>query len=52
MLSAFIDTSAFREMPPRASPARLVTVAMMRPATKSKAGRMLAQALGSIGHLP
>lgn len=52
MLSPFIDTSAFREMPARGCPTRLVTVAMMRPGDKVESYRMLAQALGSIGHLP
>jgi glycosyltransferase involved in cell wall biosynthesis len=52
MLSPFIDTSAFSEMPARACPTRLVTVAMMRPGDKLDSYRMLAQALGSIGHLP
>ncbi|RUX30183.1 glycosyltransferase family 1 protein [Mesorhizobium sp. M7A.F.Ca.US.011.01.1.1] len=52
MLSPFIDTSAFREVPARGCPTRLVTVAMMRPGNKLDSYRMLAQALGSIGHLP
>ncbi|WP_136617144.1 MULTISPECIES: glycosyltransferase family 4 protein [Mesorhizobium] len=52
MLSPFIDTSVFREMPARGCPTRLVTVAMMRPGDKVESYRMLAQALGSIGHLP
>ncbi|TJV34679.1 MAG: glycosyltransferase family 4 protein, partial [Mesorhizobium sp.] len=52
MLSPFIDTSAFREMPARGCPTRLVTVAMMRPGDKVESYRMLAQALGPIGHLP
>ncbi|QKD01634.1 glycosyltransferase family 4 protein [Mesorhizobium loti] len=52
MLSPFIDTSAFRDMPSRSCPTRLVTVAMMRPGDKVESYRMLAQALGSIGHLP
>jgi glycosyltransferase involved in cell wall biosynthesis len=52
MLSPFIDTSAFRETPARGCPTRLVTVAMMRPGDKVDSYRMLAQALGSIGHLP
>ncbi|TIU52177.1 MAG: glycosyltransferase family 4 protein [Mesorhizobium sp.] len=52
ILSPFIDTSAFREKPARGCPTRLVTVAMMRPGDKVESYRMLAQALGSIGHLP
>ncbi|TPK94440.1 glycosyltransferase family 4 protein [Mesorhizobium sp. B2-4-12] len=52
MLSPFIDTSVFREAPARGCPTRLVTVAMMRPGDKVESYRMLAQALGSIGHLP
>lgn len=52
MLSPFINTSVFREMPARGCPTRLVTVAMMRPGDKAESYRMLAQALGSIGHLP
>ncbi|MET3522327.1 glycosyltransferase involved in cell wall biosynthesis [Mesorhizobium abyssinicae] len=52
MLSPFIDTSAFRETPTRGCPTRLITVAMMRPGDKLESYRMLAQALGSIGHLP
>ncbi|RWL43966.1 MAG: glycosyltransferase [Mesorhizobium sp.] len=52
MLSPFIDISAFRETPARGSPTRLVTVAMMRPGDKLESYRLLAQALGSIGHLP
>ncbi|TIX22615.1 glycosyltransferase family 4 protein [Mesorhizobium sp.] len=52
MLSPFIDTSVFREMPARGCPTRLVTVAMMRPGDKIESYRMLAQALGLIGHLP
>ncbi|RWA63064.1 glycosyltransferase family 4 protein [Mesorhizobium sp.] len=52
MLSPFIDTSAFRETPTRGCPTRLVTVAMMRPGDKLESYHMLAQALGSIGHLP
>ncbi|RUW59765.1 glycosyltransferase family 4 protein [Mesorhizobium sp. M7A.F.Ca.US.008.03.1.1] len=52
MLSPFIDTSAFKEMPARGCPTRLVTVAMMRPGDKVESYRMLAQALGSICHLP
>ncbi|TKD46786.1 MAG: glycosyltransferase family 4 protein [Mesorhizobium sp.] len=52
MLSPFIDTSIFREMPARGCPTRLVTVAMMRPGDKLESYRMLAQALGPIGHLP
>ncbi|MER8829506.1 glycosyltransferase family 4 protein [Mesorhizobium sp. M0938] len=51
MLSPFIDTSVFRELPARDCPTRLVTVAMMRPGDKVESYRMLAQALGSIGHL-
>ncbi|MER9413933.1 glycosyltransferase family 4 protein [Mesorhizobium sp. M0589] len=52
MLSPFIDTSAFHEMPVLDYPTRLVTVAMMRPGDKVLSYRMLAQALGLIGHLP
>ncbi|AZV23506.1 MULTISPECIES: glycosyltransferase family 4 protein [unclassified Mesorhizobium] len=52
MLSPFIDTSAFREIPARGCPTRLITVAMMRPGDKLGSYRMLAQALGLIGHLP
>lgn len=52
MLSPFIDTSAFHEMPVLEYPTRLVTVAMMRPGDKVLSYRMLAQALGLIGHLP
>ncbi|RWP51162.1 glycosyltransferase family 4 protein [Mesorhizobium sp.] len=52
MLSPFIDTSVFRELPARGCPTRLVTVAMMRPGDKVESYRMLAQALGPIGHLP
>ncbi|MDG4882697.1 glycosyltransferase family 4 protein [Mesorhizobium sp. WSM4884] len=52
MLPPFIDTSLFRETPARGCPTRLVTVAMMRPGDKADSYRMLAQALGSIGHLP
>ncbi|TIR27449.1 MAG: glycosyltransferase family 4 protein [Mesorhizobium sp.] len=52
MLSPFIDTSGFRETPAPGCPTRLVTVAMMRPGDKLGSYRMLAQALGSIGHLP
>ncbi|RWB57192.1 glycosyltransferase family 4 protein [Mesorhizobium sp.] len=52
MLSPFIDTAAYREMPARGCPTRLVTVAMMRPGDKVESYRMLAQALGPIGHLP
>ncbi len=52
MLSPFIDTSVFGEMPARGCPTRLVTVAMMRPGDKVESYRMLAQALGPIGHLP
>jgi glycosyltransferase involved in cell wall biosynthesis len=52
MLSPFIDTSVFRELPARGCPTRLVTVAMMRPGDKVESYRMLAQALGRIGHLP
>ncbi|CAN7316746.1 glycosyltransferase family 4 protein [Mesorhizobium amorphae] len=52
MLSPFIDTSAFQELPVRGCPTRLVTVAMMRSGDKVESYRMLAQALGSIGHLP
>lgn len=52
MLSPFIDTSVFREMPVRGCPTRLVTVAMMRPGDKVESYCMLAQALGPIGHLP
>lgn len=52
MLLPFIDTSVFRETPARGCPTRLVTVAMMRPGDKVESYRMLAQALGSIGHLP
>ena len=52
MLSPFIDTSGFRETPARGCPTRLITVAMMRPGDKVESYRMLARALGSIGHLP
>ncbi|PBC19256.1 MULTISPECIES: glycosyltransferase family 4 protein [unclassified Mesorhizobium] len=52
MLPPFIDTSAFRETPARGCPTRLVTIAMMRPGDKAESYRMLARALGSIGHLP
>ncbi|MCQ8873761.1 glycosyltransferase family 4 protein [Mesorhizobium sp. LMG17149] len=52
MLSPFIDTSAFREIPARGCPTRLIAVAMMRPGDKLGSYRMLAQALGLIGHLP
>ncbi len=52
MLPPFIDTSAFGETPAWGSPTRLVTVAMMRLGDKVDSYRMLAQALGSIGHLP
>ncbi|RUW86324.1 glycosyltransferase family 4 protein [Mesorhizobium sp. M1E.F.Ca.ET.063.01.1.1] len=52
MLSPFIDTAAYREMPARGCPTRLVTVAMMRPGDKVESYRMLAQALGPISHLP
>ncbi|RWH36008.1 MAG: glycosyltransferase family 4 protein [Mesorhizobium sp.] len=52
MLSPFIDTSVFRELPARGCPTRLVTVAMMRPGDKVDSYRMLAQALAPIGHLP
>ncbi|TRC80599.1 glycosyltransferase family 4 protein [Mesorhizobium sp. WSM4310] len=52
MLPPFIDTSVFRETPARGCPTRLVTIAMMRPGDKAESYRMLAQALGSIGHLP
>ncbi|MER8447557.1 glycosyltransferase family 4 protein [Mesorhizobium sp. M1066] len=52
MLSPFIDISAFREIPARGCPTRLVTVAMMRPGDKLGSYRMLAQALGLISHLP
>ncbi|TIQ91308.1 MAG: glycosyltransferase family 4 protein [Mesorhizobium sp.] len=52
LLSPFIDTSVFRQMPARGCPTRLVTVAMMRPGDKVESYRMLAQALGPIGHLP
>jgi glycosyltransferase involved in cell wall biosynthesis len=51
MLSPFIDTSVFRGTPARGCPTRLVTVAMMRAGDKVESYRMLAQALGSIGHL-
>ena len=51
MLLPFIDTSVFRETPARGCPTRLVTVAMMRAGDKVESYRMLAQALGSIGHL-
>ncbi|TPJ40546.1 glycosyltransferase family 4 protein [Mesorhizobium sp. B2-5-13] len=52
MLSPFIDTSVFHELPARGCPTRLVAVAMMRPGDKVESYRMLAQALGLIGHLP
>lgn len=52
MLPPFIDTSVFRETQAQGCPTRLVTVAMMRPGDKVESYRMLAQALGSIGHLP
>jgi glycosyltransferase involved in cell wall biosynthesis len=52
MLSPFIDTSVFRELPVRGCPTRLITVAMMRPGDKVESYRMLAQALSRIGHLP
>ncbi|MDG4856563.1 glycosyltransferase family 1 protein, partial [Mesorhizobium sp. WSM4982] len=52
MLPPFIDTSLFRETPARGCPTRLVTDAMMRPGDKVASYRMLAQALGAIGHLP
>ncbi|TIS82783.1 MAG: glycosyltransferase family 4 protein, partial [Mesorhizobium sp.] len=52
MLSPFIDTSVFRELPARGCPTRLVTVAMMRPGDKVDSYRMLAHALAPIGHLP
>ncbi len=52
MLAPFIDTSAFRKTPPPSAPARLVTVAMMRTGDKLESYRLLAQALGRIGHLP
>ncbi|TIO06199.1 glycosyltransferase family 4 protein [Mesorhizobium sp.] len=52
MLSPFIDASVFQEMPARGCPTRLVTVAMMRSGDKVESYRMLAQALGRIGHLP
>ncbi|ANT48595.1 glycosyltransferase family 4 protein [Mesorhizobium amorphae] len=52
MLSPFIDTSVFQELPVRGCPTRLVTVAMMRSGDKVESYRMLAQALGRIGHLP
>ncbi|MCV3205364.1 glycosyltransferase family 4 protein [Mesorhizobium sp. YC-39] len=52
MLLPFIDTSVFWETPARGCPTRLVTVAMMRPGDKVESYRMLAQALGSIDHLP
>ncbi|TIS63936.1 MAG: glycosyltransferase family 4 protein [Mesorhizobium sp.] len=51
VLSPFIETSVFREMPARGCPTRLVTVAMMRPGDKVDSYRMLAQVLGSIVHL-
>ncbi|BCG99794.1 glycosyl transferase [Mesorhizobium sp. 131-2-5] len=52
MLPPFIDTSVFQETPARGCPTRLVTIAMMRPGDKAESYRMLAQALGTIGHLP
>ncbi|TIW23326.1 MAG: glycosyltransferase family 4 protein [Mesorhizobium sp.] len=52
VLSPFIDTSVFREMPARGCPSRLVTVAMMRPGDKVDSYRMLAKVLGPIVHLP
>ncbi|SFU22239.1 glycosyltransferase family 4 protein [Mesorhizobium sp. YR577] len=52
MLAPFIDTSAFLKTPPPSAPARLVTVAMMRPGDKLESYGMLAKALGLIAHLP
>lgn len=52
MLAPFIDTSPFETMAPIDTPARLVTIAMMRAGDKFESYRMLSAALAGIQDLP
>lgn len=49
-LAPFLDVSAFLAAKPAPDPARLVTVAMMRPGDKMDSYRMLAAALARLAH--
>lgn len=49
-LAPFLDAAAFLDAAPSPDPARLVTVAMMRPGDKMDSYRMLAAALARLAH--
>ncbi|AYD03340.1 glycosyltransferase family 4 protein [Neorhizobium sp. NCHU2750] len=51
-IAPFIDCTPYLSFSPSPEPARLVTVAMMRPGNKLANYRALAESLGLIAHLP